>query len=519
MSATPTEIEALARTVWGTVNEGMSARRRGELRFGAHGSKALRIDTGMWFDHEANAGGGFGHLYKIAHGRYPEPNGHDPAGQHEFRVPKAMASDLGQPVAWWDYHDAAGQTVGRVVRFQPSGRGKEYRQCKPSPNGWRWKMDSITLPLCRFPALLRARHDATVFITEGEKQADALAGWGLIATTNAGGAGKFRSSHAKTLVGRSVAVLPDNDPPGRHHARRVVAELHAVGVEACVIELPGLPEKGDLIEWIEDGGTAEALADLVAVRQAITNPAEHETAEADPMPDPEENFEAEILRLAALPIARYERLRGEASQRLKVRASFLDRMVCKARGTEDTQQGRALDLRLPEAWPHPVDGAKLLFDLAEYFARHAFLPAHASTALALWTVHTFAFELFEHTPRLHIRAIAKNSGKTTVLDLLQSVVCRPLQTAHATSSALFRAIEMAKPTLLIDEADTFIREAEEVRGIINAGHKRGQQLLRTVGDTFEPRAFGVFAPVAIAGIGTCPVPSPTGPLLSVCGGR
>jgi hypothetical protein len=84
------------------------------------------------------------------------------------------------------------------------------------------------------------------------------------------------------------------------------------------------------------------------------------------------------------------------------------------------------------------------------------------------------------------------------------VVCRALPTAHATSAVLFRAIEMAKPTLLIDEADTFVNANEEVRGVLNAGHKRGGQVLRAVGDDFEPRAFRVFSPVAIAGIGNLP---------------
>jgi hypothetical protein len=87
---------------------------------------------------------------------------------------------------------------------------------------------------------------------------------------------------------------------------------------------------------------------------------------------------------------------------------------------------------------------------------------------------------------------------------LEMVVCRALPTAHATSAVLFRAIEMAKPTLLIDEADTFVNGNEEVRGVLNAGHKRGGQVLRAVGDDFQPRAFGVFSPVAIAGIGNLP---------------
>jgi hypothetical protein len=229
-----------------------------------------------------------------------------------------------------------------------------------------------------------------------------------------------------------------------------------------------------------------------------TNGAHHDT-DAD--------IEATAQRLGRLPSVEYDRVREAEAKALGCRVKTLDLLVRDARGDKDVAdglQGRPLNLPTPEPWPDPVDGAALLFDLSEFFTRHAFLPERASVALALWAVHTYAFEAFRHTPRLHVRAIAKNSGKSTVLDLLEMVVCRPLPTAHATSSVLFRTIEMAKPTLLIDEADTFLAEAEEVRGIINAGHKHGGQVLRAVGDDHMPRTFRVFAPIAIAGIGRLP---------------
>ena len=98
----------------------------------------------------------------------------------------------------------------------------------------------------------------------------------------------------------------------------------------------------------------------------------------------------------------------------------------------------------------------------------------------------------------------KRCGKTTVLDLLALVVRRPLPTANVTTAALFRTIEVAAPTLLIDEADRFVSSSEELIGVLNAGHKRGGQVIRTVGDNHEPRAFNVFAPAAFAVIGMLP---------------
>jgi hypothetical protein len=95
-------------------------------------------------------------------------------------------------------------------------------------------------------------------------------------------------------------------------------------------------------------------------------------------------------------------------------------------------------------------------------------------------------------------------AKTTTLDVLECLVSRPLPTANATASAIFRIVEQARPTLLIDEADTFLKENDELRGILNTGHRRGGQVLRTVGDDHEPRQFSTWAPAAIAMIGRLP---------------
>jgi hypothetical protein len=121
----------------------------------------------------------------------------------------------------------------------------------------------VDIPLYRLPSL-RAAPDAVVYLTEGEKCADALRAWGLVATTNAGGARKFRTRHAKALAGRHVVILPDNDKAGRDHAEQVRQALALVGAEVRTIELPGLPDKGDVVDWVAAGGTAEALAQLVA---------------------------------------------------------------------------------------------------------------------------------------------------------------------------------------------------------------------------------------------------------------
>ena len=90
------------------------------------------------------------------------------------------------------------------------------------------------------------------------------------------------------------------------------------------------------------------------------------------------------------------------------------------------------------------------------------------------------------------------------MDVLSRLVSRPLPTANASAAAIFRVVELQRPTLLIDEADTFLPENEELRGILNSGHRQGGSVVRTVGEQFEPRSFSTYAPCAIALIGKLP---------------
>jgi hypothetical protein len=225
---------------------------------------------------------------------------------------------------------------------------------------------------------------------------------------------------------------------------------------------------------------------------------------------PPETDDEALARLAKLPLLEYERARASEATRLGLRATILDRLVAAARGDDGgdagggDKQGRALTLPAPEPWPQRVDGAVLLERLAGFFDRHIFLPAGAADAMAAWTVHTHCFALFRHSPRLAFTSPERRCGKTTALDAVGLVCCKPLPTANVTAAAVFRVVEAAEPTLLIDEADTFLSENEDLRGILNAGHKRGGQVIRCVGDEAEPRAFGVFAPAAIAAIGNLP---------------
>jgi putative DNA primase/helicase len=212
----------------------------------------------------------------------------------------------------------------------------------------------------------------------------------------------------------------------------------------------------------------------------------------------------EIKRLAKLPLVQYERERTAAAKRLGMRASIIDRIVSAERPREDEKQGRAIELPEPAPSEDEVDGEELLDDLSAVIRKYVVMSEAAADACTLWCVHTYLIDAAWISPRLALTSPEKGCGKTTLLDVLARLVWRPLPAANATSSALFRVVEMQRPTLLIDEADTFLGENEELRGILNSGHRRGGSVLRTVSDEHEPRQFSTYSACAIAMIGKLP---------------
>ncbi|MBI3782092.1 MAG: DUF3631 domain-containing protein [Deltaproteobacteria bacterium] len=167
-------------------------------------------------------------------------------------------------------------------------------------------------------------------------------------------------------------------------------------------------------------------------------------------------------------------------------------------------QGKALFFDEVEPWPEPVDGAKMLDNLAAVHHRFVVMPDGAADAAALWDLHTYCLNAFDVSPILTFTSPQKRCGKSTALDVHRALAHRTIVAGSITTAALFRIVEAMSPTLLIDEADTFLAEREELRGILNAGHTRSSQVIRTVGDDHEPRAFRVFGAKALAAIGALP---------------
>jgi putative DNA primase/helicase len=209
-----------------------------------------------------------------------------------------------------------------------------------------------------------------------------------------------------------------------------------------------------------------------------------------------------IQHLATLSPLDYDLVREIEANRLGVRISCLDEEV------ERIRQGQSTNSLLPpepEPWPDPVNGAEILSETSATLRRYVVLTDAQATAIALWIAHAHTHDAAMISPRLSIASPTKRCGKTTLLSVVQTLVPRALSTSNISSAAVFRVIEAAKPTLLIDEADTFLRGNDDLRGILNGGHNRAlARVIRIAGENLEPMVFNIWAPVAIAMIGRLP---------------
>jgi hypothetical protein len=289
---------AVARDLYGEPNAHLSNQK--ELRFGKNGSMSVDLERGTFYDHSEKQGGGVLWAIGQATGRtgagaveWMREKGFDIEDRRPAPPPSAYAKDArpatgGSSGEWtppgipdhaaltaaYDYRDADGKLVYQVVRYDwtdpdnPKGHSKDFRQRRPDPSkkgGWSWKVRGLEPLPYRLPELRKAVADGLlVFVTEGEKAADRLIALGIPATTNSGGAGKFPEALVEHFRGAKVIILPDNDTAGEEHLKLVGSRLLDVATSVKSLTLPGLPPKGDVVDWLDAGGDVEALYDLSA---------------------------------------------------------------------------------------------------------------------------------------------------------------------------------------------------------------------------------------------------------------
>ncbi len=196
--------------------------------------------------------------------------------------------------------------------------------------------------------------------------------------------------------------------------------------------------------------------------------AKRRNSRTTPQPRSLARLEAEVRRLATLSPLEYEARREAAAKQLGVRVAILDHEVQSARSALNATSEPAF-LAETEPYPEPVDGGELLHDIAGLVQRFVVLDENEAIAVSLWVALAHAHAAATHSPILALESPEKRCGKSTLLSVLASLVPKPLPFANITIAALFRTIDKYGPTLLVDEADTFTKNSDELRGVLNSG--------------------------------------------------
>ena len=196
----------------------------------------------------------------------------------------------------------------------------------------------------------------------------------------------------------------------------------------------------------------------------------------------------------------FARLRAKVKDTKQVSMAEFDRLTAVSEDEEDAAHNDIFGEIEP--WPKAVSGEELLDDIANTMKRYVAADKETIRAAALWVTFTWLIDVVQIAPIANITAPEKRCGKSILLTVLGRLAYRPLQVANIAPAALYRAIELWAPTLLIDEVDAFLAAHDDARGILNAGFTRDSaSVIRCVGDDHMPTRFNVWGAKALCGIG------------------
>lgn len=434
---------------------------------------------------------------------------------------------------YYPYANTHSTIVGYIVRWntveqQNGALKKEFRPFIRASNKHEWQAKGFAYPrpLFQLDQLVKCP-EKTVLICEGEKAALAARELfpELVTTTTMQGAQSAKQTDYTPLKDRQVVIAMDHDQAGQHYGKEVYAQCRLVGSKSLRFfnnaiftqyhvdqgqlvkhDTPITLTQGyDLADAMMERWTSELVSSIEQISDLPLFLKYEEVFSEPAQPDVDTDTQT-LQRLAELSALEYDRFRKEEAKKLGVSLSALDREVKKQRRFEQTKSEEECEIFPAVApWPEPIVAGDLLQDMTQLFKRFAILPTHADTALALWVMFTWVIDQVNVSPILAVSSPEKRCGKTTVISLLGQLVCKPLLASNISAAALFRTIELWQPTMIIDEADTFIRDSDELRGMINSGHTRPTAyVIRTTGEDHTPKRFSTWGAKAIAIIGGLP---------------
>ena len=316
-------------------------------------------------------------------------------------------------IAVYSYHDEQGVVRHETVRYSD----KTFKQRRPNGRGgFIWNLRGVTRLPFNLPDVMARPLGEWIDYPEGEKDWGTFNALGLVATTNAEGAGaELTPEFVEYFRARKVTVWCDNDEVGLAGGQRHALALAGVANEVRIVTFPADRPKGyDVTDFVDEGhdrADIESLRDAARIVEAQLGPSETSASE------------------------------GGDSQPIE-------------------------------------DGAALLDDLARTYREYVAFPSHYASTLALFVLHTHAFEAADVTPYIYLRSPESECGKSLVLSISKHLCRRGIHLANVTPATTFRLIDALTPTCLIDEVDAIFGprrsdRSEELRSVLDFGFERG----------------------------------------------
>ena len=437
--------------------------------------------------------------------------------------PQAATTDM--PTDTWTYHTGEGERAFIVARWMGRDGKKIVRPVCWVGTKWALRAMPRPRPLYNLRDILSAP-DTPIVVVEGEKCTTAAAKVFAdhAVTTWAGGASAWNHADWSPLAGRYVLLVADADEPGRRAMRDIATHIAAAGAEICIY-LPDGEIGFDIADAVDRAGPERTCKQIEAEARPWGPELEAsvvpeaggiadwksvllEEAKSDPGAPFEQNMLNRLACLRCSSPAEWERLRARLGDQTKVRLLELGKRLDSVKSLDDggSLQGQPLKWGEDEPWPEEVNGEEMLGNVSAMIQRYVDMPVTLADAVALWIVTTWLHNYLELSTFLNVTCATKRCGKSLLMEVIGTLVFRPLPVSgRITPAALFRTIELAEPTLLLDEADTYMTNDPELRGIVNGSQRRASAfVLRTVGEDYEPRQFKTWCPKAIAGIGGLP---------------
>jgi putative DNA primase/helicase len=325
-------------------------------------------------------------------------------------------------------------------------------------------------------------------------------GYPVVVAFNAGNLKAAAEALRKKSPGTNIIICGDDDyqTEGNPGITKGKEAAQAVGAVLVVPKFKDQKHRGT------DFNDVHQVEGLEAVKRIIEDATEDAAQAGQDKTISPDVAQKTIEHLASLAPFEYDQQRVSMAKELDIRIGTLDAEVEKIRRANSPDKAKSLVEEL-EPWPEPVPGAEVLDTIYKVVLDYVVMPERSAVAFSLWTLLTYCYNAFRILPVLGNVSPEKRCGKTRLLEVLSGLAYRAFPSCNLTPATVYRVIEKCKPCFLIDEADTFLPQNDELRGILNSGHTvKNAFVTRINPDTMEPERFSTWCPKAIALIGKLP---------------